>query len=101
VLRLALREADVLARLSGARFAVLLPETEAGAALRVAERLRRTLEDHRFARVGRLAVAAGVAASPCDGLADVELMEQAERALALGAKSGRRCATGPEVAHVH
>lgn len=101
VLRLALREADVLARLSGARFAVLLPETEPAAALRVAERLRRTLEDHRFARVNRLAVAAGVSASPRDGLEDVEIMEQAERALAIGAKSGRRCAVGTEVAHVH
>ena len=101
VLRLALREADVLARLPGARFAVLLPETEPGAALRIAERLRHTLEDHRFARVGRLAVAAGVAASPRDGLTDVEIVEALERALALGVKSGRRCAVGAEVAHVH
>ncbi len=101
VLRLALREADVLARLPGACFAVLLPETEPGAALRVAERLRRAVADHRCARRGRRAAVAGVSASPRDGLEDVELMEQVERALALGAKSGRRCAVGAEVAHVH
>jgi diguanylate cyclase (GGDEF)-like protein len=101
VLRLVLRDTDVLARLSGARFAVLLPETEPGAALRVAERLRHALEDHHFARVGRLAAVAGVASSPRDGLEDVELMTGVERALALGAKSGRRSAVGTEVPHVH
>jgi diguanylate cyclase (GGDEF)-like protein len=100
VLRLALREADVLARLPGARFAVLLPETEPVAALRVAERLRRTVEEHRFARVGRVGVSAGVAASPRDGLESVEIMDRAARALALAVKSGRRRAVASEVAGV-
>jgi len=90
----------VLARLSGARFAVLLPETEPGAALRVAERLRRTVEDHHFARVGRMAVVAGVSCSPRDGVEDVEIMAAVERAVALGAKSGRRSAVGAEVSRV-
>jgi diguanylate cyclase (GGDEF)-like protein len=101
VLRLGLREADVLARLPGARFAVLLPETEPGAALRVAERLRRTLEEHRFARVGRIGASAGVAASPRDGLESVEIVERAARALALAGKAGRRRAVAAESAHAH
>jgi len=101
VLRLALREADVLARLPGARFAVLLPETEPAAALRVAERLRRTLEEHRFARVGHVAASAGVSASPRDGLESVEILDQVERALALAAKGGRRRAVATEVTRVH
>jgi diguanylate cyclase (GGDEF)-like protein len=101
VLRLALRETDVLASLPGARFAVLLPETEPIAALRVAERLRRTLEDHRFARAGRLGVSAGVSASPRDGLESVELMDRAECALALAVKSGRRRAVASESSRVH
>jgi two-component system cell cycle response regulator len=101
VLRLALRETDVLARLPGARFAVLLPETEPAAALRVAERLRRALEEHRFARVGRLGVSAGVSASPRDGLESVEIMDRAERALALAVKAGRRRARTTEAVHVH
>lgn len=101
VLRLALREADVLARLPGARFAVLLPETEPAAGLRVAERLRRTLEEHRFARVGKLGVSAGVSASPGDGFESVEIMDRAERALALAIKAGRRRAVATESAHVH
>jgi diguanylate cyclase (GGDEF)-like protein len=101
VLRLALREADVLARLPGARFAVLLPETEPGAALRVAERLRRTLEEHRFARTGRLGVSAGVSSSPRDGVEGVELMDRAEGALSLAVKAGRRRAIATESARVH
>jgi diguanylate cyclase (GGDEF)-like protein len=101
VLRLALREGDVLARLPGARFAVLLPETEPAAGLRVAERLRRTLEEHRFARAGKLAVSAGVSASPGDGFESVELVDRAERALALAIKAGRRRAVATETSRVH
>ena len=101
VLRLALREADVLARLPGARFAVLLPETEPAAALRVAERLRRTVEDHRFARVGRLGASAGLSTSPRDGLESVEIMDRVERVLALAVKAGRRRSVATESAHVH
>jgi len=101
VLRLALRDTDVLARLPGARFAVLLPETEPIAALRVAERLRRTVEDHRFARVGRLGASAGVSVSPRDGLESVELMDRAESALTLAVKAGRRRAVASEATGVH
>jgi diguanylate cyclase (GGDEF)-like protein len=99
VLRLALREADVLARAPGSRFFVLLPETEPAAALRVAERLRRTVEEHRFARVGHLGVSAGVSASPRDGLETVEIMDRVERVLALAVKAGRRRAVSTEPAH--
>lgn len=101
VLRLALREGDALARLPGARFGVLVPETEPAAGLRVAERLRRTLEEHRFARVGMLGVSAGVSASPGDGFDSVEIMDRAERALALALKAGRRRAVATESARVH
>jgi len=101
VLRLALREADVLASPGGARFAVLLPETEPVPGLRVAERLRRTLEEHRFARVGRLAVSAGLSASPRDGLESVEILDHLARALALAAKAGRRRTLAAEPPSVH
>ena len=48
VLKLALRESDVIARLGGDGFAVVLPETEVGPALRCADRVRRALEEHHF-----------------------------------------------------
>lgn len=43
------RDGDVLGRLGGEEFAVLLPETHAGPAHAAVERFRKTLEDHRIA----------------------------------------------------
>ena len=90
VLKLALRDSDILARLSAGRFAALLPETQSTPAVRCADRLRRRLEDHRFARVGRVSATAAVATRPRDGLETVELLEAVGRALAVARKSGRR-----------
>ena len=94
VLTLALRASDVVARLEGARFALLLPETEALPSLRCAERVRRTLEEHRFARAGQASITAGVAASPQDGTDVAELVNRAEGALAVARKSGHRRTIG-------
>ena len=90
VLRLALRESDFLARLGGDRFGVLLPETDLAPTLRCGERLRCALDEHRFARVGRISASLGAAASPRCGLEPLELVDSADRALTLAKKSGRR-----------
>jgi len=100
VLKLALRDSDVLARLSGGRFAALLPETQSTPAVRCADRLRRTLEDHRFARVGRVSATAAVATSPRDGLETVEVLEAVSRALVVARKSGRRRVSAPAPLHL-
>jgi diguanylate cyclase (GGDEF)-like protein len=101
VLRLALRESDVLARLGSDQFAVLLPEADLLPTRRCGERLRHAIEEHRFARVGRISTSVGVSASPRNGLQSVELMESADRALAVAKKSGRRrvAALDPTAAH--
>jgi diguanylate cyclase (GGDEF)-like protein len=101
VLKLAQRESDFVARLAGDTFGVVLPETDAGPARRCADRLRRTLEEHRFARVGRLTASAGLAAGPRDGLDPLELMNGVEQALALAKKAGRRRVASRAVARVH
>ena len=101
LLKLQVRESDVLARLKGSRFVVILPETEATAAVRCAERLQRCLEEHRFARVGRLSASAGVACGPRDGIEAVELMGQLDNALSVAKKSGRRRVALPDPAHTH
>ena len=104
VLRLALRDSDVVARVTGpgteARFAVLLPETADTAALRCADRLRRTLEAHRFGRVGRVSATAAVTSCPRDGLEAVELMQSVERALIGARKGGRRRVAAPSPLHL-
>jgi diguanylate cyclase (GGDEF)-like protein len=100
VIKLALREGDLVARLAGARFALLLPETDGNASLRCAERVRRAIEDHRFGRVTRVSASAGAAACPRDGLETVELMDRVTKALSLARKSGRRRAAAPAHGHV-
>ena len=89
VLKITLRDSDILARLGGDTFAVLLPEADGAPARRCADRLCRTLEEHAFPRVGRLSASAGVAASPRDGLEALELMDGVDRALTIAKKSGR------------
>ncbi|MEK7824347.1 MAG: sensor domain-containing diguanylate cyclase [Candidatus Eisenbacteria bacterium] len=101
VLRLALRESDLLARVGGDQFGVLLPETDLAPARRCGERLRHALEDHRFARVGRISASIGVTASPRGGLEGVELLANGDQALALAKKSGRRRVAAFEPAPVH
>jgi diguanylate cyclase (GGDEF)-like protein len=94
-LKLALRDSDVLARFEGGCFAVLLPETASGPALRCADRLQRTLEEHRFARVARVSATAAVATSPRDGLDTLELLERVTSALQVARKSGQRRVASP------
>jgi diguanylate cyclase (GGDEF)-like protein len=101
VLRLALRESDLLARIGGDQFAAVLPETDLAPARRCGERLRHALEEHRFARVGRLTASIGVTASPRGGLESVELIAGCDRALASAKKSGRRRVAAIETAPVH
>ncbi len=101
LLKVTLRESDVLARLGGDAFGVLLPETDSGPAARCADRLRRAIEEHSFARSGRMTASAGVAASPRDGLEGIELLDAADRSLERAKKSGRRRTARSEPAHTH
>jgi len=101
LLKVTLRESDVLARLGGDAFGVLLPETDSGPAARCADRLRRAIEEHAFARSGRMSASAGVAASPRDGVEAIELLDAADRSLERAKKSGRRRTARSEPAHTH
>jgi diguanylate cyclase (GGDEF)-like protein len=101
VLRLALRESDLLARVGGDQFGVLLPETDLAPARRCGERLRHALEDHRFARVGRISASIGVTASPRGGVEGLELLASADQALGMAKKSGRRRVAAFEPAPLH
>jgi diguanylate cyclase (GGDEF)-like protein len=90
VLKLALRESDILARLEGDAFGVVLPETDGAAAWRCADRLVRALEEHEFPHIGRLSASAGMASAPRDGVDATELIQGADRALEVAKKAGRR-----------
>jgi diguanylate cyclase (GGDEF)-like protein len=77
------REVDLVARTGPYRFEVMVLGADETGAARSAQRLRRTLGDHRFlAREGldlRLAVSVGVAAYPKDGESAADLRAAAER----------------------
>lgn len=101
VLRLALRESDLLARIGDDTFAALLPSADLAPARRIAERLARSLEEHRFPRVGALAASCGVASAPRCGRDALELIDRAERALDEAKKSGRRRTVSADAAVSH
>jgi diguanylate cyclase (GGDEF)-like protein len=96
VLRRSVREVDVAARYGGEEFAILLPNTPKLAALRIAEKLRQSIEK---AGIGRLAdgkgkaltVSLGVASLPGDAANAEELVERADSALYVAKSIGKNC----------
>lgn len=83
-----LREADVLARWGGEEFVVLLPETQLGEALRVAERMRRHVAAAPFDVVGPVTISLGVASSTAGEGGD-ELLARADAACLKAKRLGR------------
>jgi len=54
------RNADVLARVGGEEFIVLLPDTKLPDAMKLAERMRKNVEDYTFEEIGRMTISLGV-----------------------------------------
>ncbi|HUL50336.1 MAG TPA: MASE1 domain-containing protein [Gemmatimonadales bacterium] len=79
VLKGTARGMDTAARYGGDEFAVILPETEEGAAQRVAHRVAAAVAASR--ELPPISVSAGIAIYPRDGLVIETLLEQADRAL--------------------
>lgn len=90
VLRQCLRDTDLLFRYGGDEFTALLVETEEEGALVVAERMRATLEHHKFLAGdgvnARLTATFGVAVFPGDAEDRMELLLRADRAMYWGKK---------------
>jgi diguanylate cyclase (GGDEF)-like protein len=96
VLRKAVREVDVAARYGGEEFAILLPSTPKLGALKLAEKLRHSVEK---AEIGRdaagngkpLTVSVGVASLPGDAGTAKELIGRADSALYIAKSMGKNC----------
>lgn len=68
IIAVRLREADILARYGGDELALILPETDAEGARRIAEKLRRLVEQHPFAFANnpiRITISLGVRTTNC------------------------------------
>jgi len=89
-----MREVDTVARYGGEEFVIILPETQAGGALFVAQRLRRAVELSKFFAgsvdaVEHLTISIGIAVFDSDAQLKRDLIEYADAALYAAKSSGR------------
>ena len=93
VLKGCVRERDVVVRYGGDEYVVLLRGTDSGGALKVAERIRRTMENHHFMpRDGlslTLTTCVGVASFPEHARDKASLLDMADRAMYRGKRGTR------------
>jgi len=94
------RGSDLAFRYGGEEFTLILPETPRPAALKMAERLRATVQDHEFVvrggtDVGRITISIGVATCPDDGQDAESLVYAADMALLEAKKYKNRVCTVP------
>jgi diguanylate cyclase (GGDEF)-like protein len=84
------RKMDIVCRFSDDDFLIIVPETSADTALRVAEKLRRAIETHNFPGISRgITISCGVAEYRTHGLTQDELVHAADTALGFAKSSGR------------
>jgi diguanylate cyclase (GGDEF)-like protein len=89
-----MREIDTVARYGGEEFVIILPETSAASAARVAQRVRRNVENAKFfagtsAAVEQLTISIGIAVFPHDARFKRDLIECADAALYDAKSRGR------------
>jgi len=83
-----LRTVDIPCRYGGEEMAIILPETDLEKGLFVAERIRKSVENHPFSKK-RVTISGGLAIYPGDGKDAGELMKAAESSLESAKKLGR------------
>jgi diguanylate cyclase (GGDEF)-like protein len=93
VLLQCVRQVDTLARYGGDEFTILLVDTEHSEALIIAERIRRTVEEHVFEVAGeaslRLTISIGVATCPDHGTSREVLLDASDKAMYRSKSLGR------------
>ncbi len=83
-----IRRGDTAARLGGDEFAVILPDTDATAALALSERLRSRISAHRDGEGTVLSMSFGIAVAPIPCRTVLELMRAADIALYAAKRAG-------------
>lgn len=85
-----IRESDILVRMGGEEFAVLLPHTDADAAYKIAERARKAIEEANHPIAGKVTASFGVAERQ-SGESYNSLYRRVDKALYKAKDSGRNC----------
>lgn len=88
-LRYSVREQDVVARIGGEEFAVLLPGTDGAGALTVANKLVAGMRDVRIPMVGQITISCGAAEVTMPQGAIAEALDRADKALYRAKSAGR------------
>ncbi|WP_457643260.1 diguanylate cyclase [Persephonella sp.] len=88
VVKSVIRNSDIFARWGGEEFMILLPIKNKEDALKVAEKVRKTVEKHRFKDVGHLTVSLGVSFFRKDDTIK-SLIRRADTALYTAKKEGK------------
>ena len=88
ILRTSIRKIDTAGRWGGEEFMLVLPESDANAAVVLAEKIRIKLREHTFAEVGQLTASFGIAAFTGE-LSAVELVARADGAMYQAKNSGK------------
>lgn len=83
------RGEDIVCRIGGEEFAVVLPGAGASEASVLAERLRARVEDHSFPVVQRVTVSVGIAEAPVDAETPHDLLARADAAMLEGKAAGK------------
>ena len=94
LMRSRLRVSDMAARYGGEEFGLVLPMTSSEAAIRVADSLRKRIEEHRFPNQegqpnGNLTISMGIATLGSGAETAAQLIECADRALYKAKQMGR------------
>ncbi|WP_224983080.1 GGDEF domain-containing response regulator [Geomonas agri] len=93
LVRKSVRDVDAVIRYGGDEYTIVLVETGMDGAAIVAERIRRTIEAHTFAKADGLAikltVSLGYACAPDDATTKAELLEMADQAMYRGKSAGK------------
>ena len=93
ILKRSVREVDTVIRYGGDEYTIILVETGRTGANLVAERIRKSIEDHIFAINDalklKLTASFGYACYPDDTKSKLELLEMADRAMYHGKASGK------------
>lgn len=85
----AVRATDVVARYGGEEFLVILPDTDADGALRIAEKIRGAVAGQPLPPVGRVSVSIGVTQALAEDRNEEEAVRRADQALYQAKASGR------------
>lgn len=89
------RDTDCVVRYGGDEFVIILPETNAPEAVKVADRIRAKIERHRFTGGRRLQIrltsSIGLAVFPDDALSPHQLIACADRAMYAAKAANKNC----------